>query len=108
MNKKMTISSIQKTKGNTPLVMITAYDALFASLKNAKFVNSNGSILNGFENINLFEKDSGDDRKIHFIGHSRDTLHGNSDRLNRSLGPLCRVPNGIKALRHSRIGNRIF
>ena len=32
MNKKMTISSIQKTKGNTPLVMITAYDALFASL----------------------------------------------------------------------------
>ena len=32
MNKKMTISSIKKSKGNTPLVMITAYDALFASL----------------------------------------------------------------------------
>jgi 3-methyl-2-oxobutanoate hydroxymethyltransferase len=32
MNTKMTISSIQKAKGNTPLVMITAYDALFASL----------------------------------------------------------------------------
>ncbi len=32
MNKKMTISSIQKTKGIRPLVMITAYDALFASL----------------------------------------------------------------------------
>ena len=32
MNKKMTISSIKKAKGNTPLVMITAYDALFASL----------------------------------------------------------------------------
>lgn len=32
MNKKMTISSIQKAKGNTPLVMITAYDALFAKL----------------------------------------------------------------------------
>jgi len=32
MNKKMTISSILKAKGNTPLVMITAYDALFASL----------------------------------------------------------------------------
>ncbi len=32
MNKKMTITSIQKTKGIRPLVMITAYDALFASL----------------------------------------------------------------------------
>ncbi|MBL4730468.1 MAG: 3-methyl-2-oxobutanoate hydroxymethyltransferase [Sulfurimonas sp.] len=32
MNKKMTLSSIKKAKGNLPLVMITAYDALFASL----------------------------------------------------------------------------
>ena len=32
MNKKMTITSIQKSKGNKPLVMITAYDALFAKL----------------------------------------------------------------------------
>lgn len=32
MTKKMTISSILKAKGNKPLVMITAYDALFASL----------------------------------------------------------------------------
>jgi len=32
MNKKMTINSIQKAKGVKPLVMITAYDALFASL----------------------------------------------------------------------------
>lgn len=32
MIKKMTISSIQKTKGVRPLVMITAYDAIFASL----------------------------------------------------------------------------
>ncbi len=32
MNKKMTISSIKKSKGLAPLVMITAYDALFASL----------------------------------------------------------------------------
>lgn len=32
MNKKMTITSIQKAKGVTPLVMITAYDALFAKL----------------------------------------------------------------------------
>jgi 3-methyl-2-oxobutanoate hydroxymethyltransferase len=30
--KKLTISSIQKRKGNQPLVMITAYDALFARL----------------------------------------------------------------------------
>ncbi|MBU1658020.1 3-methyl-2-oxobutanoate hydroxymethyltransferase [bacterium] len=32
MMKKMTTSSIKKTKGVRPLVMITAYDALFASL----------------------------------------------------------------------------
>lgn len=32
MNKKMTITSIQKAKGIKPLVMLTAYDALFASL----------------------------------------------------------------------------
>jgi len=32
MNKKMTITSIQKSKGVSPLVMITAYDALFAKL----------------------------------------------------------------------------
>lgn len=32
MNKKMTITSIQKTKGVRPIVMVTAYDALFAKL----------------------------------------------------------------------------
>jgi len=32
MSKKLTISSIQKRKGEKPLVMITAYDALFAKL----------------------------------------------------------------------------
>ena len=32
MGKKLTISSIQKAKGQKPLVMITAYDALFAQL----------------------------------------------------------------------------
>ena len=32
MNKKMTITSIKKTKSVRPLVMITAYDALFAKL----------------------------------------------------------------------------
>jgi 3-methyl-2-oxobutanoate hydroxymethyltransferase len=32
MNKKQTITSILKAKGNKPLVMITAYDALFAKL----------------------------------------------------------------------------
>lgn len=32
MNKKMTINSIKKSKGVKPLVMITAYDALFARL----------------------------------------------------------------------------
>ena len=32
MTKKLTITSIKKTKGVKPLVMITAYDALFAKL----------------------------------------------------------------------------
>ena len=32
MQKKMTITSIQKAKGEKPLVMVTAYDALFARL----------------------------------------------------------------------------
>ena len=32
MTKKMTLTSIKKTKGVRPLVMITAYDALFARL----------------------------------------------------------------------------
>jgi len=32
MSKKLTISSIKKSKGDKPLVMITAYDALFARL----------------------------------------------------------------------------
>jgi len=32
MSKKLTISTIKKSKGVTPLVMITAYDALFAKL----------------------------------------------------------------------------
>ncbi len=32
MSKKLTISSIKKSKGEKPLVMITAYDALFAKL----------------------------------------------------------------------------
>lgn len=32
MNKKMNISTIKKTKGIRPLVMLTAYDALFAKL----------------------------------------------------------------------------
>lgn len=32
MTKKMTITSIKKSKGVTPLVVITAYDALFAKL----------------------------------------------------------------------------
>lgn len=34
MHKKMTIHSIQQTKHERPLVMITAYDALFANLFN--------------------------------------------------------------------------
>ncbi len=31
-NKKVTLKTIKKMKGKEPIVMITAYDALFASL----------------------------------------------------------------------------
>jgi len=76
MNKKMTISSIQKTKGNTPLVMITAYDALFASL----FEDSCDMIL------------VGDSLNMSFNGKS-DTLSATLDQMIYHTNAVC---NGAK------------
>ena len=76
MNKKMTISSIQKTKGNTPLVMITAYDALFASL----FEQSADMIL------------VGDSLNMSFAGKN-DTLSATMDQMIYHTNAVC---NGAK------------
>ena len=76
MNKKMTISSIKKSKGLTPLVMITAYDALFASL----FEESCDMIL------------VGDSLNMSFAG-KKDTLSATMDQMIYHTNAVC---NGAK------------
>ena len=76
MNKKMTIKSIQKTKGNRPLVMITAYDALFAKL----FEDSVDMIL------------VGDSLNMSFAG-CKDTLSATMDQMIYHTNAVC---NGAK------------
>jgi len=76
MNKKMTINSIQKTKGDRPLVMITAYDALFAKL----FEDSVDMIL------------VGDSLNMSFAGH-KDTLSSTMDQMIYHTNAVC---NGAK------------
>jgi len=72
MKKKMTISSIQKAKGEKPLVMITAYDALFASL----FEESADMIL------------VGDSLNMSFAGKS-DTLSATMDQMIYHTNAVC-------------------
>jgi 3-methyl-2-oxobutanoate hydroxymethyltransferase len=72
MKKKMTISSIQKAKGQKPLVMITAYDALFASL----FEESADMIL------------VGDSLNMSFAGKS-DTLSATMDQMIYHTNAVC-------------------
>lgn len=72
MNKKQTLSSIQKSKGNTPLVMITAYDALFASL----FQESCDMIL------------VGDSLNMSFAGKN-DTLSATMDQMIYHTNAVC-------------------
>jgi 3-methyl-2-oxobutanoate hydroxymethyltransferase len=76
MQKKMTISSIKKTKGVRPLVMITAYDALFAKLFDA----SADMIL------------VGDSLNMSFAGKS-DTLSATLDQMIYHTNAVC---NGAK------------
>jgi len=76
MNKKMTITSIQKAKGVRPLVMITAYDALFAKL----FENSSDMIL------------VGDSLNMSFAG-KKDTLSATMDQMLYHTNAVC---NGAK------------
>jgi len=76
MTKKMTISSILKAKGNKPLVMITAYDALFASL----FEESSDIIL------------VGDSLNMSFAGKS-DTISATMEQMIYHTKAVC---NGAK------------
>jgi len=76
MNKKMTINSIQKTKGERSLVMITAYDALFAKL----FENSVDMIL------------VGDSLNMSFAGR-KDTLSSTMQQMIYHTNAVC---NGAK------------
>ncbi len=72
MNKKMTITSIQKAKGIRPLVMITAYDALFASLLE--------------ENSDMILV--GDSLNMSFAGKS-DTLSATMDQMLYHTNAVC-------------------
>ncbi|MEA1891368.1 MAG: 3-methyl-2-oxobutanoate hydroxymethyltransferase [Campylobacterota bacterium] len=72
MNKKMTINSIQKTKGVRPLVMITAYDALFAKLLD----ESTDMIL------------VGDSLNMSFAG-KKDTLSATMDQMIYHTNAVC-------------------
>ena len=76
MNKKMTISSIQKSKGDKPLVMITAYDALFAAL------------LEPYSDMILV----GDSLNMSFAG-KRDTLSTTMEQMLYHTNAVC---NGAK------------
>ena len=73
MNKKMTITSIQKAKRNKTLVMITAYDALFAKLLEP----SSDMIL------------VGDSLNMSFAG-KKDTLSATLDQMIYHTNAVCR------------------
>ena len=72
MNKKLTISTIKKFKGQKPLVMITAYDALFAKL----FEESADMIL------------VGDSLNMSFAGKS-DTISTSLDQMIYHTNAVC-------------------
>ena len=75
--KKLTIGSIQKRKGNAPLVMITAYDALFSRL----FAESADILLVG-DSLNMS------------FGGNPDTLSITMDQMLYHTSAVCRgAPN---------------
>lgn len=71
--KKLTIGSIQKRKGNAPLVMITAYDALFARL----FAESADILLVG-DSLNMS------------FGGNPDTLSATMDQMIYHTSAVCK------------------
>ncbi|MBN2871126.1 MAG: 3-methyl-2-oxobutanoate hydroxymethyltransferase [Campylobacterales bacterium] len=75
--KKLTIGSIQKRKGDTPLVMITAYDALFARL----FAQSADILLVG-DSLNMS------------FGGNPDTLSATMDQMIYHTNAVCKGAPG--------------
>jgi 3-methyl-2-oxobutanoate hydroxymethyltransferase len=75
-NKKVTVSDIQKLKGSEPIVMVTAYDALFAKL------------FDGYVEIILV----GDSLNMSFLGES-DTLSASLSQMIYHTKAVC---NGAK------------
>jgi 3-methyl-2-oxobutanoate hydroxymethyltransferase len=73
MSKKLTISAIKKSKGVKPLVMITAYDALFAKLLEP----SADMIL------------VGDSLNMSFAGHN-DTISATLEQMMYHTNAVCR------------------
>jgi 3-methyl-2-oxobutanoate hydroxymethyltransferase len=73
MSKKLTISAIKKSKGVKPLVMITAYDALFAKL----LESSADMIL------------VGDSLNMSFAGHN-DTISATLEQMMYHTNAVCR------------------
>ena len=100
MRKKMTLSAISKTKGERPLVMITAYDALFASL----FEESADILL------------VGDSLNMSFAGRA-DTLSATMDQMiyhtnavcmgAKNSFVICDMPFGTYATKESALENAI-
>ena len=77
MIKKMTINTIKQSKNKTPLMMITAYDALFANL----FNNEADIIL------------IGDSLNMSFAGHD-DTLSATLEQMIYHTNAVCKgAPN---------------
>lgn len=99
MNKKMTLSSIQKSKGLTPLVMITAYDALFASL----FENDCDMILVG-DSLNMSFAGKGDTLSTtmdQMIYHTKAVCNGAKNSFVVCDMPFGTYTNNTDALNNS-------
>ncbi len=100
MNKKMTITSIQKSKGVRPLVMITAYDALFAKL----FESSADMILVG-DSLNMSfagKKDTLSSTIEQMIYHTKAVCNGAKNSF-----VICDMPFGTYTNKEDALKNAI-
>ncbi|MBL0708325.1 MAG: 3-methyl-2-oxobutanoate hydroxymethyltransferase [Sulfurimonas sp.] len=100
MNKKMTITSIQKSKGIRPLVMMTAYDALFAKL----FESSADMILVG-DSLNMSfagKKDTLSSTLEQMIYHTKAVCNGAKNSF-----VICDMPFGTYTNKEDALKNSI-
>jgi len=103
MRKKMTVNTIKKSKNRQPLVMITAYDALFANL----FQESADIILIG-DSLNMSfagKKDTLSTTLEQMIYHTNAVCHGAPDTFS-----ICDMPFGTYTSQATALDNavRIF